>query len=92
MAAKRLTARGLRELVKEEFSHIKNGRARLHEEAGGWSHELTEAIESVAELIVDELVQQGVAGDEDADEIRTGAVDEVGRVVGDIIDTWNETH
>lgn len=91
MTTKRLTAQGLRELVKEEFSRIR-GRRALREGAGGWSHDLAEAIESVAELIVSELVQQGAASDDDADEIRSNAVAEVGRVVGDIIDTWNETH
>ena len=88
--AKRLTVAGLRTLIKEVTAETR-GRSRLREGASSWSFEVTEAIEDLASVIAEEMVDQGVATDSDADEIRSSAVDELGQTVGAIMDTWSES-
>lgn len=92
-AVKKLNVAGLRALIREEAAKARKHSRQLQENAtGGLNPELAEAIESVAELVASELVSQGTATDEDVDEIRSGALGELSRIVSDIIDTWNETH
>lgn len=88
---KRLTATGLRALIREVTAETR-GRSRLREGASSWSFEVTEAIEDLASAIAEEMVSQGVATDSDADEIRSSAVNELGQTVGAIMDTWTESH